>query len=498
MPLNIRQLASQTAVYGLSSIVARVLNYLLTPLLTGIFEPAVYAIINELYSYIAVVLAILTFGLETALFRFGGHVNDSKTVFTTALGVVAFLTLGFFLAVVTTAGPISEILRYPGHSDYVIMFSLIIALDALAALPQARLRQLNRPGYFALVNIANVGVSVGLILFWLVYCRQVYLEKGSESSPLVRTMYNHDVGVAYVFMSNIAASAVKLLLLLPVVLGSLARFSSSLLPRLLRYSWPLAVGSVCFIINEKADVLFLTHILPREEARHAVGVYAACYKLALLMYLFIQAFRFAAEPYFFSQARQQDAPFVYAGIMNWFVGFCLGIFLFINLYLDILKYFIAQPVYWEGLGIVPVITMAILLSGVYLNLSMWYKLSGETSYGMAFSIVGALVTVVLNVALIPSVGYWGSAWATLTCYAVMVAVSYYFGQKKFPIPYQMDRLGKLFLLAGGAYALFQIIPMHSALWVRYGLASVLMALYIIFAVPLISDKSLLHALARKN
>lgn len=495
MPLHLRQLAGQTVIYGLSSIVARVLNYLLTPLLTGVFEPSVYAIINELYSYIAIMLAILTFGMETSLFRFGTNPQEARTVFGTSFSVIALLTGCFLLAVISLATPISHLLRYPGHSDYVVMFSLIIALDALAALPMARLRQLNRPGYFAWVNLGNVLVSVGLILFWLVYCRQAYLRQGEQAGWLVRNFYNHDVGVAYVFISNIVASGFKLLLLLPVLIHSLGRPAPALLPTLLHYSWPLAVGSVCFIINEKADVLFLTHMLPRDEARHAVGVYAACYKLALLMYLFIQAFRFAAEPYFFAQASQKDARQVYAAVMNWFVAFCLGLFLFINLFLDVLKYFITQSVYWEGLGIVPVITLAILLSGIYLNLSIWYKLSGHTTYGMNFSLLGALVTVVLNVTLIPLMGYWGSAWATLACYAVMVTASYYFGQRYYPVPYSLKKLFYLSLFAGVSYALFMVLSPSASLW-RYLLASLFLFAYGFFALTIVTGKPLRYVFVR--
>ncbi|MCS6982025.1 MAG: polysaccharide biosynthesis C-terminal domain-containing protein [Flavobacteriales bacterium] len=497
MAFRIKQLASQTAIYGLSNIVPRLLNYLLTPLLTGIFEPSVYAIVNELYSYIAITLAVLTFGLETALLRFSQLESDERQVFGTAFCMVAVLTGLFFIAVVAGADTISHWLRYPGHSDYVIMFSLIIALDALSALPQTRLRQLNKAGHFAFINLVNVGVSVMLILFWLVYCRQVYLAEGRDAHFLVKYLYNHDYGVAYVFISNIVASGVRLLMLLPVLGSSLGRPSLALGRRMLAYSWPLAVGSVCFIINEKADILFLTHTLPREEARHAVGVYAACYKLALLMYLFIQAFRFAAEPYFFAQLGKKDEKEIYATVMEWFVGFCLGIFLFINLFIDLLKYFITQEVYWEGLGIVPIISMAILLSGIYLILSMWYKLSGHTQYGMYFSLLGAFVTVTGNVVLIPLVGYWGSAWATLACYLTMTAVSYFFGSRIYKISFNLRKLGILTGIAAAFYAMFLwIIPENS--YMRWGIASLLLFLYFYLAYGIVGRKPFLYGMYRKN
>jgi len=478
MQLNIRQLASQTAVYGLSSIIAKVLNYLLTPLLTGIFEPSVYAIISELYSYIAIMLAILTFGMETALFRFGSKIEEVKSVFGSSFTFVSLLTGVFFILVVSWADNISIWLKYPGHSDYVVMFSIIIALDALSALPQARLRQENRPGYFALVNLGSILVSVGLIVFWLIICRQQYLTKGSEAGFFVKYLYNHNLGVAYVFISNVIASAFKLGVLMPVIFQSFGKPDLKKILNMFQYAWPLAIGSVCFIINEKSDILFLTHILPKDHARHAVGVYGACYKIALLMYLFIQAFRFAAEPYFFAQQGKKDARLIYSEIMTWFVAFCLGLFLFINMFIHLLKYFISQPLYWEGLHIVPIISAAILLSGVYLNLSMWYKLTGQTRYGMYFSILGASVTIILNVSLIPLMGYLGSAWATFFCYLIMVIVSFIIGQKQYPIPYQIKKLGYIFLVSALIFISFKIFEDIST-FIRYFTAIVGLNLYIL-------------------
>ena len=347
---------------------------------------------------------------------------------------MTFLAILFFTVACIFAEPIADILKYPGRSDYVILFSLIIVLDALSAVPLSKLRQLNKPIWFSAANIASVVLNFGIVCFFLLYCREARLT--GNANGFVKALYNPDMGVSYVFIANIAGSAVKLLILMPVQFKSGLSGSFSLLKTMLKYASPLAVAAVCYIINEKADIIFLTYMLPESEANTQTGIYAACYKLALFMAIFIQAFRFAAEPFFFSLESEKDSRKTYAVIMHYFILFCLCIFLIVSMYVDIFRHFIRNETYWTGLGVVPILLMANLFSGIYQNLSMWYKLSGQTHYGMYFSIIGAILTIVLNILLIPLLGYFGSAWATLGCYLIISIVSYFYAQKYYKIPYK--------------------------------------------------------------
>lgn len=455
---RLKQLAGQTAVYGLSSILARVFNYFLTPLYTGIFSTESFGIISELYSYIAVVLALLTFGMETSLFNFSRNHEDKNLVFSTAQFFVTALSLLFFLVVVVFSEPIAYLLRYPGYPEYVILFSLIIVLDSLASVPMAKLRELNKPMKFATINIINIAFNVGFNIFFLVYCRSKYAQLGDDAGWIVNTFYNNNIGVGYVFISNIIGSGIKLLLLSGVITIGNFKVNFQLLRQMLKYASPLALGAFCFIINEKTDLLFLKYLLPKSISMQNVGVYSACYKLAMIMTIFIQAFRFAAEPFFFMLEKEKNARRVYADIMKYFVIFCLGIFLMVTLYIDFFKHFLRREEYWQALQVVPILLIANLFSGVYQNLSMWYKLSGATKFGMYFSLLGALITIVFNILLIPIIGYYGSAWATFICYGAMMMVSFYIGQKNYRIPYELKYM---FSYVGIALLLFAVFSMFT-------------------------------------
>lgn len=488
---RLKQLAGQTAVYGLSSILARVFNYFLTPLYTGIFSTESFGIISEMYSYIAVVLALLTFGMETSLFSFSRNSENKNLVFSSAQSFVTALSMLFFLIVVVFSEPIATILRYPDYPEYVILFSLIIVLDALASVPMAKLRELNQPLKFALINIVNIAFNIGFNIFFLVYCRNQYLESGSNSGWLVNTFYNPHIGVGYVFISNIIGSAVKLLLLSGVITIGKFKVNFQLLKQMLKYASPLALGAFCFIINEKTDLLFLKYLLPKSISMQSVGVYSACYKLAMIMTIFIQAFRFAAEPFFFMLEKEKNARQVYADIMKYFVIFCLGIFLMVTLYIDFFKHFLRREEYWQALQIVPILLIANLFSGVYQNLSMWYKLSGATKYGMYFSLLGALITIVFNIILIPLIGYYGSAWATFVCYGSMMIVSYFIGQKHYRIPYELKYMFSYTGIALLLYGVFSIFS-YSRLYIEMLVATGLFLTYL--GVVLYRERKLLKSI----
>lgn len=470
----------QTAIYGVTNIASRFVNFLLTPLLTGVLDPESFGIQSALYVYIAFLLTFLTWGMETSVFRFSVQYPHNEKVFPTAFSFVATLSLLFLGLAITFASPLAALLKYPGRGDFVVYFSFIIVLDALSAVPLAKLRQLNRPLWFSAANLISIVANFALVYFFLVYCRDRYMELGSDAGWLVNTVYDHNIGVGYVFIANIAASGIKFLAVLPIVLKRGIGYDATLLREMLIYSSPLAVAGICYIINERADHVILKYMYPENEADAVVGIYSAVYKMAILMNIFIQAFRFAAEPFFFTLEKDADSREVYARILNYFTVFCLLIFLMVALFADFFKLILLRdPQYWEALFIVPILLMANLFSGVYQNLSMWYKLSGRTLFGMWFSMLGAGLTIGLNVLLIPYLGYVGSAWATLACYFIMSVVSYVVGQRHYYIPYEPLKIGFYILVALCIYGVNLFIPKYSvATQILTGLASIGLFLFI--------------------
>jgi O-antigen/teichoic acid export membrane protein len=464
---TIQKLAKQTAIYGVGTIVGRLLNYLLTPLYTGIFTEEVFGIYSVAYAYIAILLVMLTYGMETAMFHFCQKSENPRNVLSTGLYSLLGTTLIFWAFIFYYRIELAGLMNRPGHEEYVTWLGLIIGLDALTSLPMAWLRHTNRPLRFSAITLMNIGVNIGLNLYFLVYCRLNWLS-GSPNA-LVEMTYDHNIGVGYIFIANLVASTVKALLCLPILKYLRSTFDFSLWKQMLRYGLPLLLAGIGFIISERMDVILLEYWLPLspEEARHQVGIYSACYKLAILMSIFIQAYRFAAEPFFFSMQKQHDAPKMYAKTMNYFTALCCILFLMVCLYLNIFKFFIRGEGYWEGLSIVPIIMMANLFLGIYINLSMWYKLSGQTYFGALFAIMGGGLTLGLNAWLIPLMGYQGSALATLAAYGSMMLISYFVGQKYYPIPYQFRKIisyiGFSALLVGVAALFTKTLPLQSEL-----------------------------------
>jgi O-antigen/teichoic acid export membrane protein len=440
----LKKLAGQTAVYGVGTILGRVLNYLLTPLYTGIFAAEAFGTYSEAYSYIAILLIVLTYGMETALFHFAQKSDKPERVFSTAAVSLLISTSIFWILLFPNSSFVSALMNYPGHPEYVVWLGLIIGFDALSSLPMAWLRLKGRPGLFSIITLLNIAVNIGLNLFWLKWGRDMYLT--GATSPFQGwglLEFNPEIGVGYIFLANLLASGVKLALCIPFLKTGKLHLDFRLLKQMLIYAAPLLVAGLGFILNERLDVLMLKYILPLSpnEAMHQVGVYGACYKLAILMTIFIQAFRYAAEPFFFSQQKRKDAKELYASVMNYFVAFCSVLFLMVVLHLDIFKHFLRDSSYWEGLRIVPIIMLANIFLGIYMNLSMWYKLSGQTKYGAIFSVVGATITIGLNAFLIPRFGFIGSAYTTLIAYGTMMTLSYLWGLKEYPIPYNVKRIG---------------------------------------------------------
>ena len=435
----LKRLASQTAIYGASSVVGRFLNYLLVPLFTYTFAPAEYGVVAELYAYMGFLAVLLTFGLETGYFRFradGGW--TPALVYATVLRVLVLGNTAFFLALFVWRQPIADLLRYAEHPEYVWWVAAILSLDSIGAVAFARLRAENRAWRFALVKIIEIAANIGLNLFFILVCRQAFAE---DPDSLLGGLWNPAIGIGYVFLANLAASGLKLVLLTPELRGALSGFDLTLFRRLMRYSLPMIIIGLAGIINEMLDRAALKSLLPGDDAANLaqLGIYSACYKLSILMVLFIQAFRYAGEPFFFAQAKQANAQAIYAAVLNWFVIFCVFIFLLVTLYLDVFQHFIGAA-YREGLFVVPVLLIANLLLGIYINLSIWYKLTDRTLLGAWVTLAGSAVTVALLFWSVPRFGYAGAAWAHLACYMVMVGLSYALGRRYYPVPYDLKRV----------------------------------------------------------
>ncbi|MCI0667410.1 MAG: polysaccharide biosynthesis C-terminal domain-containing protein [Methylococcaceae bacterium] len=443
----LKQLASQTAVYGLSSILGRFINYLLVPLYTYLFTPAEYGVVSEFYAYAGFFAVVLVCGLETGYFRFRAAAED-KT-YSTALYCVLLIDSVFLSVLYAGSDWLAPALQYQSHPEYLVWFGSILALDAAAAIPFARLRAENRALRFAAIKIAEILVAVALNLYLIVYCRHAF-----ETSPdsFSARWYDPNVGIGYIFIANLIASVFKVILLLPQLSGLKAGVDFGMLARLLRYSLPMVVIGLAGAVNETLDRAIMKALLPYDLQTnlHMLGVYGACYKLSILMSLFIQAFRYAGEPFFFAQAGKKESARLYADVMRYFVIFCVFVFLLVTLYLDVFKYFIGEP-FRVGLGVVPILLLANLFLGIYVNLSVWYKLTDRTGLGALVALIGAGIAVALNVWWIPIFGYLGSAWAHLICYFVMCALSYSLSRRYYPVRYDLKAVSGFILFGLAIY-----------------------------------------------
>ncbi len=448
------KLAGETAVYGLSTIVGRLLNYLLVPLYTYQFtDPRDFGVVTEFYAYASFLNVVLTYGMETAYFNFSAKRDRSPAVYSTALFSLG-LSSALFLAVFTlNAQAVAEVLRYPLHAEYVLWMAWVIGLDAVTAIPFARLREQQRAGRFALLKTLNILVNIGGNLLFLGLGKWAF-ESAAVPAWLAwaATLYDPAIGIGYVFIANLVASAVTLLLLAPEFLAARARPELALWRHMLVYALPLLLAGLAGMVNETMDRVLLKYLLPGQIAMQQLGIYGACYKISILMSLFIQAFRYAAEPFFFARYKQADARELYARVMRWFVIACSLIFLAVMANIAWVQYFVGAS-YRAGLGVVPILLLANLCLGVFFNLSIWYKLTEQTRFGTYLALWGAAVTLALNFWWIPRFGFMGAAWATLICYASMAFWSYLLGQKHFPVPYDLKRLLGYPMLAVALYAI---------------------------------------------
>jgi O-antigen/teichoic acid export membrane protein len=388
--------------------------------------------------------------METAYFRFAEKESNPLKVYSTAITSLLTTSSIFLLIVLLFTQPLANLINYSANKEYIIYFAIIIGIDAFTAIPFARLRKENKAFRFAMIKIINVTVNIGFNLFFLLLCPKLIAQNPDSFVTLV---YSEDVGVGYAFISNMIASFVTLLLLFPEIFRIKFLFDPTLLKKMLLYGLPLLVVGLAGMVNEVADKILLKYlVVPPAEVKDSaqfameqLGVYGANFKLAILITLFIQMFRYAAEPFFFAQAKEKNNKQVYADVMKYFVIFCLLIFLGVTLYIDLFQYFIGKE-FRTGLHVVPIILMANVFLGIFYNLSVWYKLNDLTRYGAIMALIGATVTIVFNIILIPLFGYVGSAWAHFSCYFSMMVISFFWGRKYYPVNYELKSiLGYIFL-----------------------------------------------------
>ncbi len=464
---GIKSLAKDTAIYGVSSILGRFLNWLLVPLYTIMFPVEEYGVVTFVYSVIALVMAVLLCGIDTGFFRFANHKrwNDPIEVYGTCLTSLAVTSALFAILVTIFADPVSRWMECDGHPSYVVVMGWCVAIDTFSTIPFNYLRYRKRPVRFATLRLINIGLNIGFNLFFILLCPWL-LKTAPET---VGWFYRPEYDIGYIFVSNLIASGVTMLTLIPDMTGFRWKFNRKLWSEIIRYSLPLLVLAVAGIMNQTIDKILYPHLITdRAEALYGLGIYGANYKIALLLLVFLQAFRFAYEPFIFSQGKEKgENKFqAYRDAMTYFTAFALLIFLGVMYYLDIVKYLVS-PRYFSGLKVVPLVMLGELFFGIFYNLSVWYKLTDRTQWGMWFSLLGLGVTVGLNIVLVPRMGYMGCAVAALCCYLTMMLASYFVGRHKYPIGYPVGRILGFFAIAALFYALgVVLLPMAGlGLWI---------------------------------
>ena len=461
---GLKSLAKDTAIYGVSSIVGRFLNYLLVPIYT-ISMPAStggYGVITNMYAITALLLVLLTCGMETGFFRFANKGDDDPIrVYSTTLLTVGSISLSFLAVCLLFLKPIAGVMGYEEHPWYLGMMLIVIAMDAIQAIPFAYLRYKNRPIKFAALKMLFIFASIALNIVYFVF------------------MKGTDVGAA--FLINLICTSLVMVCLISELRGFRYTLDRDLVKRMFRYSFPILILGIAGILNQVVDKIIFPFVYPDEaEAAVQLGIYGATSKIAMIMAMFTQAFRFAYEPFVFGKSREKDNRQMYAQAMKFFIIFTLLAFLAVMFYLDILRYVIGRD-YWEGLKVVPIVMAAEMFMGVYFNLSFWYKLTDETKWGAYFSITACTIVILMNVFLIPVYGYVACAWAGFTGYAVAMLLSYFVGQKKYPINYDLKSIGGYVLLVLVIYAVGEWMPLENTV-LRLLFRTVLLAVFIAYII----------------
>ncbi len=478
---SIKKLASQTVWYGASTIFARFLYYILTPYLTLKFKGTVeYGKMSLVYAIIPFLYTLILFAFETAYFRFMQRKEYEADVYNTLSTSLLISTLSIMGLTIFFHVPIGHFIGLTTHPEYITLCAFIIGLDALSALPFAKLRHENRPKKFAVIRVAGILVNIVTVYFFLTVCPHM-IRKNPNS--VLRFVYSPDFGAGYVLLANIAMALFQFLALWKEFRSVRLKINTKLWKEVMIYALPLTIAGFAGMINETFDRVMLEKWSPLkgDAATFEVGVYSACYKLSILITLFVQAFRMGADPFFFKQSTEDNAPKVYARVMKFFVLTICLMFLVVALYLDIWKLFIQDEKMWEGLKVVPILLFANMFLGIYINLSIWYRLSKKTTAGAYITLIGVAITLIINYLFIPSFSYMACAWATFICYGSMMVISYVMGQKAYPVPYAWKKLVAYIVIVAILYGVHHTIirTWHNAV-LNYALATLFLASFALF------------------
>ena len=439
-----KKFLGQTAVYGLSTVFSRLFNFILTPIYTGVYTTSIYGIFTNMYANASIINAILAFGMESTYFRYLNKFEDKKQeVYNNSFLCIAFISTLFLITGLIFSTPIATYLatsvsEVTDYKQYFNFFLWILYVDAICVIPFAKLRADGRPFKYSIAKFLNIGCFVGFNLIFL-FVVPAIIKNDWLGANWFASWYHYQ-WIGYVFLSNLIASVATLIYLIPEFLKLQFRFDKKLFRDMFSYSWPILVANLSFIINENLDKIVLKELLPPSIANGDVGIYGAVCKIAIFLSIFITAFRLGAEPFFFSHSKHENAKETYATILKYFVIALVILFVAIVANIEILKFFIRQEAYWVGLPAVPYLLLGYVCLGIYMNLSIWYRLSDQTRFGLYISVVGALITIVLNFVLIPKYSYMGSAWVSMLAYFVMMVLSYVLGQKYYPIPYNLKKI----------------------------------------------------------
>lgn len=483
---NLKSLAKDTAIYGMSSIIGRFLNYLLVPLYTAKMAASTgaYGIITNVYSYTALLLVILTFGMETTFFRYANKEKDPMRVYSTTLWMVGGVSLAFIILVFIFIRPIATWMQYPDHPQYVWTMFTCVAIDAFQCIPFAYLRYKKRPLKFAALKLLFITMNVLLNVAYFIVVPILY--KYEATRWMVSGFFNGTLDVGYAFYINLFCTASVTFFFRKELTGFTYVFDKALAKKMWHYSWPILILGIAGILNQTADKIIFPFAAPHagKEINVQLGIYGACVKIAMIMTLITQAFRYAYEPFVFNKSKDKDSKETYAAAMKYFVIFTLFAFLIVMAYMDILKRLIIAPDYWEGLSVTPIVMAAGILLGIYFNLSLWYKLIDKTIYGMWFSIAGCVVLIAVNVIFIPKFSYMACAWGGVAGYGVATLLSYFIGQKMYPINYPLKRIGLYVLLtAVGTWGIL-VVPEEWNLWLKVAVKTIPLIIFLTVIVKL--------------
>ena len=475
---NLKTLFKDTALYGMSSIVGRFLNYLLVPLYTAKIAASSggYGVITNVYAYTALLLVILTFGMETTFFRFVNKegANPMRT-YSTVLIMVGSVALLFVALVLAFINPVSSFMGYSAHEEYVAVMAACVAIDAFQCIPFAYLRYKHRPWKFVALKMLFIVLNITLNIVYFVVLPAMYSNPSTHG--FAASVYDPNVGVGYVFRLNLFCTAIITFFFWKELTGFRWVFDKILFRKMLSYSWPILLLGITGILNQTADKILFPIVSPGAEGHVQLGIYGAAAKIAMIMAMITQAFRYAYEPFVFGSAKEKGSRDTYAKAMKYFIIFTLLAYLVVVGYLDVLKYIIGRD-YWEGLKVVPVVMAAEIMMGVYFNLSFWYKLIDKTIYGAWFSGVGCVVLVLINVLLIPKYGYMACAWAGVAGYGTAMLLSYFVGQKKYPINYPLKSITVYICIAALFTAIMLDTPQSLPKALRLGIHTLLIILFV--------------------